>query len=226
MTQDQHNEENTLREALRRAFSLGQTYWQQADSEYTSQHRKADETSAKFSELVETTVAHLQQRPLPVREHAPALTERLQQKCSDWGTYWRAPDAHGVVLTQEQALELLRDALGVEVEFSSGPLTDDQIDALYLSKLAGKGFDNIAVAFRAMVRAIEAAHGIALSPSLPVREEPTGWKLVPVEPTEEMLAAGEPHMDGVSHLGDAWEAMLASSPSVQNSTNGVEGRTK
>lgn len=43
--------------------------------------------------------------------------ERLQQKCSDWGTYWRAPDAHGVVLTQEQALELLRDALGVEVEF-------------------------------------------------------------------------------------------------------------
>lgn len=52
-------------------------------------------------------------RPMP---HQPTLTERLQQKCSDWGTYWRAPDAHGVVLTQEQALELLRDALGVEVE--------------------------------------------------------------------------------------------------------------
>lgn len=37
---------------LRRAYSLGQTYWQQADSEYTSQHRKADETQAKFEALV------------------------------------------------------------------------------------------------------------------------------------------------------------------------------
>jgi hypothetical protein len=54
-----------------------------------------------------------------VQEAQPSLTERLQQKCSDWGTYWRAPDAHGVVLTQEQALELLRDALGVEVELQA-----------------------------------------------------------------------------------------------------------
>jgi hypothetical protein len=42
----------------------------------------------------------------------------------------------------------------------SAPLTDDEIDALFLSKLAGKDFSNIAVAFRAMVRAVEAAHGI------------------------------------------------------------------
>jgi hypothetical protein len=48
----------------------------------------------------------------------PTLTDRLQQKCSEWGTYWRASDSHGVVLSQAQALELLRDALGVEVEFS------------------------------------------------------------------------------------------------------------
>lgn len=46
------------------------------------------------------------------------LCERLQRKCYDWGTYWRAPDAHGVNLSREQALELLRDALGVEVEIS------------------------------------------------------------------------------------------------------------
>ncbi|MGJ7512386.1 hypothetical protein [Variovorax sp. GT1P44] len=44
------------------------------------------------------------------------LRDRLQQKCSDWGTYWRAPDAHGVELTKQQAVELLADALGVEVE--------------------------------------------------------------------------------------------------------------
>ena len=50
---------------------------------------------------------------------ADNLTTELQQRCSDWGVYWRAPDAHGVVLTVEQAAELLRDALGVEVEIKS-----------------------------------------------------------------------------------------------------------
>lgn len=45
-----------LQQALRRAFNLGQTYWQQADSEYTSQHRKADETAAKFDALVTETL--------------------------------------------------------------------------------------------------------------------------------------------------------------------------
>jgi len=44
--------------------------------------------------------------------------EYLQRKCSDWGVYWRAPDAHGVILNVEQATELLGDALGVEVEIT------------------------------------------------------------------------------------------------------------
>jgi hypothetical protein len=52
----------------------------------------------------------------PVAEMQPTLTERLRRKCYDWGTYWRAADAHGVVLTHAQAIELLADALGVEVE--------------------------------------------------------------------------------------------------------------
>lgn len=47
--------------ALRRAFNLGQTYWQQADSEYTSQHRKADETLARFNALVVEISAALSQ---------------------------------------------------------------------------------------------------------------------------------------------------------------------
>ena len=40
-----------LSKALRRAYNLGQRYWQQADSEYASQHRKADETAAAFQTL-------------------------------------------------------------------------------------------------------------------------------------------------------------------------------
>lgn len=59
------------------------------------------------------------------------LCWRLQQQCSDWGTYWRASDAHGVNLDLEQAHELLRTALGVEVEIAA-PSPDTQLlgDAL------------------------------------------------------------------------------------------------
>jgi hypothetical protein len=48
---------DVVSKALRKAWQLGQTYWQQADSEYTSQHRKADETQAKFQTLVDETRA-------------------------------------------------------------------------------------------------------------------------------------------------------------------------
>jgi hypothetical protein len=47
--------EEIIRVALRRAFSLGQTYWQQADSDSMSQWKKSDLTAAKFKELVEET---------------------------------------------------------------------------------------------------------------------------------------------------------------------------
>jgi hypothetical protein len=72
-----------LRKALRRAFSLGQTYWQQADSEYASQHRRADETQAKFMALIEETVGSL---PLSSPEAIEALEyvkSYLEQR-SDW----------------------------------------------------------------------------------------------------------------------------------------------
>lgn len=46
---------DAVSKALHVAWNLGQTYWQQADSEYTSKHRKADETRAKFLALVEET---------------------------------------------------------------------------------------------------------------------------------------------------------------------------
>jgi hypothetical protein len=52
--------------ALRQAYNLGQIYWQQADSEYMSQHKKADQTEAKFQELLETTSAALEAKDEPV----------------------------------------------------------------------------------------------------------------------------------------------------------------
>ena len=48
-----------LRLALRRAFSLGQTYWQQADSESYTQNAKSEVTAQKFDDLVNETCAGL-----------------------------------------------------------------------------------------------------------------------------------------------------------------------
>lgn len=73
----------------------------------------------------------------PPAAQADTLSERMQQKCSDWGTYWRAPDAHGVILSVEQASELLRDVLLVDVEIKPGaPAVDlEQFDAAVEAEL-------------------------------------------------------------------------------------------
>lgn len=58
--------------------------------------------------------------PQPVAQTERALTrEALQQKAIDHGfKYWRAPDAHGVTGTIEQAENLIADLVGVEVEIT------------------------------------------------------------------------------------------------------------
>ena len=45
---------NEIESALRRAYALGEKYWQQADSDFARDQRKADETQAKFNQLVES----------------------------------------------------------------------------------------------------------------------------------------------------------------------------
>ena len=51
-----------LRAALKRAYNLGQTYGEQADSEYRSQWKKADVTAASFRQLVDDTVAAFEEK--------------------------------------------------------------------------------------------------------------------------------------------------------------------
>lgn len=41
--------------ALYEAFRLGQIYWQNADSEFVSHHKRADEAQFKFQKLVDNT---------------------------------------------------------------------------------------------------------------------------------------------------------------------------
>lgn len=47
-------------EAMQRAFNLGQTYWQQADSQYASDNRKSEETRAKFMQVKAESVEAVQ----------------------------------------------------------------------------------------------------------------------------------------------------------------------
>ena len=67
--------------AMREAYNLGQRYWQQADSEYISQHKKADDTRAKFLALVEETCAALaagQATAAPAQPAPSGATEEVE----------------------------------------------------------------------------------------------------------------------------------------------------
>lgn len=48
--------DEALKLALKKAFDLGKRYWQQANSDFTSQWRKSDVTLASFNQLVEDTI--------------------------------------------------------------------------------------------------------------------------------------------------------------------------
>lgn len=67
--------------------------------------------------------AYLAAPPAPLVDKADDMRQRLQKQCSAWGTYWRASDSHGVELTMPQAVELLENALGVEVEIKHNGCT-------------------------------------------------------------------------------------------------------
>ena len=54
-----------VRRALRRAWQLGQTYWQQADSESYKQNAKSKDTLQAFNELIDETLRALESQVQP-----------------------------------------------------------------------------------------------------------------------------------------------------------------
>jgi hypothetical protein len=74
----------TLDQALRRAFILGQTYWQQADSDSYSQNRKSDETRQKFEALVSSILS------TPAGQ-APAPAQEPEACQHDWRDFYAGP---------------------------------------------------------------------------------------------------------------------------------------
>lgn len=55
--------QDLVSKAMRKAWQLGQTYWQQADSESMSQWKKADITQAKFQQLADETRTAIAAQP-------------------------------------------------------------------------------------------------------------------------------------------------------------------
>lgn len=108
-----------LKLALKRAFNLGQTYWQQAESEYTSQWKKADVTLASFNQLVEDTIRKAQEEQPAQQE--PVACKTLCELCVKRGYHFCANAAQTtpipsppaskpwVVLTDDEIEELAND---------------------------------------------------------------------------------------------------------------------
>jgi hypothetical protein len=73
-----------VQQALTKAYRLGQVYWQQADSEYSSQHRKSTETAEKFKLLC--------------RETDEALRAAMSESLDSWLSMATAPKDTDVLL--------------------------------------------------------------------------------------------------------------------------------
>ena len=85
-----------LRDALTKAFLLGQVYWQQADSEYESQWKKADVTREKYNALLEETAAKYRSSPssrIRLADNEDAL--------------------HGWILDRKQVVDIASKAAGM-----------------------------------------------------------------------------------------------------------------
>ena len=65
-----------VRDAMRMAFNLGQTYWRQADSESAKQQNKSDATREQFKALMKETVSALDTAQ-PVQVNAMLLTAAM-----------------------------------------------------------------------------------------------------------------------------------------------------
>lgn len=78
---------DTVCKALRRAWQLGQTYWQQADSESFAQNKKAETTRAAFVALLDDTRAALAAAPAPAEQPNTAYLELPERaECAGRGS--------------------------------------------------------------------------------------------------------------------------------------------
>lgn len=105
-----------IRAALRRAFNLGQTYWDQADSESYAANRRSEATRATFDAHVEEVAAEVdaalgaqraaEARWIPVGERLPEPCHEVLIWCADANTVgfaWWREDAAEWCMPEPQA---------------------------------------------------------------------------------------------------------------------------
>lgn len=141
-----------VEKALRRSFSLGQTYWQQADSDFVSQHKKSDYTQQRFEALCAETVAMLTAAPHPPAQQADPA--------------WFVSEMHRILL--EGAAEMIKLLANAKAIDWSGTDVGDMVDRL---TAAAKGesftFGKPSAAFLEAAAIIDAAPPAAGDESKP-----------------------------------------------------------
>jgi hypothetical protein len=92
----------TLAQALRRAYHLGQTYWQQADSESYAQNRRSEETQRKFDALVDEVRGALERGArLPLTDEQLWRNDEIMSLNADLG--WNMETIRMFVAAVERA---------------------------------------------------------------------------------------------------------------------------
>jgi len=111
--QDRGDIADAVSKAMNRAWQLGQTYWQQADSDSYSQNRKSSETQAKFNALVDETRAALLAAPPPLTaEQIQDYEEAAVIAASDAPPAAEAAPATGESGAKPDARDWLLDVMG------------------------------------------------------------------------------------------------------------------
>jgi hypothetical protein len=98
-----------LKLALHKAFDLGSKYGQQADSEYSSQWKKADATRAQLDQLIEDTAK--QALAAPVQEPVAQYSDIVSDGGLDPRNKFDIPAAQRtwVGLTRAECLQIEKD---------------------------------------------------------------------------------------------------------------------
>jgi len=203
----------------------------------------AEPSISVFHQMVDEALA------APVQANAPGLiaaAEHLERQADLYAQDHASnePDTGAVVFHRGEAgreyhstlVELAEELRGLAHEVPVLPaapvqavpapaavaLTDALRDLIEAIEYTPLGLRQI----KALERAREA---IAASPATP-KAVPAGWKLVPVEPTEEMFiegmeadCLGHPSIDDESHVSSIWNAMLKASPAAAAGPTEPEG---
>ena len=213
---DMHDTADLVSKALRRAWQLGQTYWQQADSEYQSHWKKADATQATFNQLVEDTRAAIltsnsgtQPTPTTAEQDQINAEAAIRSSYVAWPkdeVLWQTI-ANGMITPAHMAQAvadgtitpayIMQPAPSVPEGFSredleavADGLWDGYEKTVNVGNVTGEGDDHLESTTAYAARFIRTMLAVAPLEFELTPSVPDGWKLVPIEPTEKMINEG------------------------------------